>query len=262
MNQVRQVYALFRRNLIRTLARPLSLTDVTILPVFFTLLFVYVLGSGVGIPGEDYRSYAIPGLIMLNLTTSSIVTAIGLSVDMTTGAVARFRTLPMWQGAVLVARSLSDLVSHTIGVLVVAVTGLIIGWRPHTSVLSVLAGIGLALLYSYALSWFSACIGVASDGPESTQGVGMVLFFPMAMVSNAIVPTAGMPSWMRVIANWSPVSTATSALRDLFGNKAQTSGHLDWPMRHPIHATLLWVAILLGVCIPLAGLLYRRRTSR
>ncbi|HEX3612613.1 MAG TPA: ABC transporter permease [Sporichthyaceae bacterium] len=262
MNPARQVYALFRRNLLHTVRQPLSLSDVTFLPVFFTLLFVYVLGSGVGIPGESYHSYSIPGLMLLNLTTAAITTAVGLSVDLSSGAVARFRTLPMWQGSVLLARTLSDLVSSAICVVVVAVTGLIVGWRPHASVRSVIAGFAIALLYAYALSWFSACLGIASAGPESTQGIGLVLFFPTALVSNALVPTDGMPSWMRPVANWSPVSTTTSALRDLLGNRGPTPTHLDWPTRHPIDATLLWVAILLGVCIPLAGLLYRRRTSR
>jgi ABC transporter DrrB family efflux protein len=241
--------------------QPLSLSDVTFMPLFFTLLFVYVLGSGVGIPGESYHSYSIPGLMLLNLTTAAITTAVGLSVDLSTGAVARFRTLPMWQGAVVLARTLSDLVSSAICVTVVALTGLIVGWRPHASVGSVVAGFAIALLYSYGLSWFSACLGIASAGPESTQGIGLVLFFPTALVSNAVVPTGGMPGWMRPIANWSPVSTTTSALRELFGNTAPVTGPVDWPMRHPVAATLIWAAILLGTCIPLAGLLYRRRTA-
>jgi ABC-2 type transport system permease protein len=262
VSPVRTVYALFRRNLIHTVGQPLSLSDVTFMPLLFTLLFVYVFGSGVGIPGESYRTYAIPGLMLLNLTTAAISTAVNLSVDLTTGAVARFRTLPMWQGSVVLARTLSELVSSAICVAVVALTGLLVGWRPHAGVGAVIGGFAMALLFSYALSWFSACIGIASQGPESTQGVGLVLFFPTAMVSNALVPTGGMPAWMRVVANWSPVSTTTSAVRDLFGNTAPSTGPGDWPMRHPVVASFIWAAILLATCIPLAGFLYRRRTSR
>lgn len=262
MNPARQVYALFRRNLTHTVRQPLSLADVTFMPLLFTLLFVYVFGSGVGIPGESYRSYAIPGMMLLNLTTAAITTAVGLSVDLTTGAVARFRTLPMWQGAVLVARTLSELVSSAICLTVVALTGLIVGWRPHTSIGRFIAGFGMALLFAYALSWFSACIGIASQGPESTQGIGLVLFFPTAMVSNALVPTGGMPSWMQVVANWSPVSTTTSAVRDLFGNAAPATGAGDWPVHHPVVASLIWAAIIIGICMPLAGHLFRGRTAR
>jgi ABC-2 type transport system permease protein len=113
----------------------------------------------------------------------------------------------------------------------------------------------------YSLSWFSACVGIMSPGPESAQGVGLVLFFPLALVSNAIVPTGGMPSWLQAFANWSPVSTTTAALRDLFGN-AKTSAVGDWPARHPVGATVVWALILLSVSTPLAAVMYRKRTTR
>ena len=165
----------------------------------------------------------------------------------------------MWQ--VLIARSLSDMVSSALCGIVVSLTGLAVGWRPHSDVASVLAGFGIALLFSYSLSWFSACVGIMSLGPESAQGVGLVLFFPLALVSNAIVPTGGMPSWLQAFANWSPVSTTTAALRDLFGN-AKTSAVGDWPTRHPVGATVVWALILLSVCTPLAAVMYRKRTTR
>jgi ABC-2 type transport system permease protein len=262
VRRTREVRALVRRNLIHTAREPIALSDVTVLPLLFTLLFVYVFASGVPISGGSYKDFAIPGMMLLNLTTASMSTAVGLSVDLSTGAVARFRTLPMWQGAILLARSVSDLVSSALCVTVVSLTGLAIGWRPHTSAVSVLAGFGIVLLYAYALSWFSACVGVLSPGPESAQGLGLVLLFPVALVSNALVPTRGMPGWMQVIANWSPVSTTTSALRDLLGNPDPSAGIHDWPMRHPVAGTLIWAAILLGTCCPLAAFLYRGRTTR
>ena len=197
---------LTRRNLVHITREPLQLSDVTVQPVLFTLLFVYVFGSGVPIHGGSYKDFAIAGLMLLNLTTSAMGTAVGLISDLTTGAIDRFRTLPMWRSAVLVGRSVADLLSAAICIGIVALTGLAIGWRPDASAASILAGFGVALLFSYALSWACACLGIVSKGPESAQGIGLIILFPLAIVSNAMVPTSGMPGWLQVIANWNPVS--------------------------------------------------------
>ena len=151
---------------------PLQLSDVTVQPVLFTLLFIYVFGSGVPIQGGSYKDFAIAGLMLLNLTTSAMGTAVGLVSDLTTGAIDRFRTLPIWRSAVLVGRSVADLLSAALCISIVAVTGLCIGWRPDASAASILAGFGVALLFSYALSWACACLGIVSKGPESAQGSG------------------------------------------------------------------------------------------
>jgi ABC-2 type transport system permease protein len=192
-SRVHDVVVLTRRNLLHILREPLQLSDVTVQPVLFTLLFVYVFGSGVPIHGGNYKDFAIAGLMLLNLTTSSMGTAVGLISDLTTGAIDRFRTLPMWRSAVLVGRSVADLLSAAICLGIVALTGLAIGWRPSASPASIAAGFGVALLFSYALSWACACLGIVSKGPESAQGVGLIILFPLAIVSNAMVPTSGMP---------------------------------------------------------------------
>ena len=241
---------------------PLQLSDVTVQPVLFTLLFVYVFGSGVAVPGGGkYVDFALAGLLALNLTTSAIGTAVGLSTDLNTGVINRFRSLPMWRSAVLVGRSVSDVLSATLCVTIVLLTGLAIGWRSGTSPLSVLAGVGVALLFSYALSWGCACLGITSKSPESAQGLGLVILFPLAIVSNALVPTAGMPAWMRTLANWNPVSAMASACRQLFGNPNPSAAIHVWPMQHPVVASLLWSLAMLAVFAPLATVLYRRRTT-
>jgi ABC-2 type transport system permease protein len=257
----RDVVVLTRRNLVHISREPLQLSDVTVQPVLFTLLFIYVFGSGVPIQGGSYKDFAIAGLMLLNLTTSAMGTAVGLSSDLTTGAIDRFRTLPMWRSAVLVGRSVADLLSATLCVTIVALTGLAIGWRTDASAPSILAGFAIALLFSYALSWACACLGIVSKGPESAQGVGLIILFPLAIVSNALVPTAGMPGWLQAIADWNPVSAVTAAVRQLFGNPNPSHALSVWPMQHPIEAALAWSAVLLAVFVPLAAHLYRQRTT-
>jgi ABC transporter DrrB family efflux protein len=254
------VVVLTRRNIIHIAREPLQLSDVTVQPVLFTLLFVFVFGSGVPIPG-GYANFAIAGLMLLNLTTSSMGTAVGLSSDLSTGAIDRFRTLPMWRSAVLIGRSIADVLSATLCIAIVAVTGLVVGWRPDAGALSILAGLAIPLLFAYSLSWACACLGIVSKGPESAQGIGLVVIFPLAIVSNALVPTQGMPAWLQVIANWNPVSAVTAAARTLFGNPNPSAALHVWPMQHPVLAALAWSAAMLLVFVPLATHLYRRRTT-
>jgi ABC-2 type transport system permease protein len=262
LQQLGDVGVLTWRNFVHIAREPLQLSDVTVQPVLFTLLFVYVLGAGVVLSdGGSYVDFAIPGLLALNLTTSSIGTAVGLSTDLRSGVIDRFRTLPMWRPAVLVGRSLTDVMTAAICSAFVAATGLVIGWHPDAGIASVLAGFGIFLFFSYALSWLCACIGMISDDPETAQGVGLVILFPLAFVSNALVPTAHMPVVLRTIANWNPVSAVTAACRELFGSPNPSASIDAWPMQHPVVASLLWSVALLAIFAPLAVMLYRRRTT-
>jgi ABC-2 type transport system permease protein len=260
--RVRDVAVLTGRNLVHIAREPLQLSDVTVQPVLFTLLFVYVFGSGVVLPhGGSYTDFAIAGLVALNLTTSSMGTAVGLSNDLNGGVIDRFRTLPMWRPAVLVGRSIADLLTAAICTAIVALTGLAIGWRPQNGVLSTIGGFAIFLLFSYALSWGCACLGIVSKGPESAQGVGLVILFPLAIVSNALVPTQHMPAVLRAIADWNPVSAVTTASRQLLGNPNPSAAVQAWPMQHPVVASLLWSFALFVIFAPLATALYRRRTT-
>jgi ABC transporter DrrB family efflux protein len=257
----RDVVVMTRRNVVHIRREPLQLSDVTVQPVLFTLLFIYIFGSGIPIAGGSYKDFALAGLLLMNLTTSALGTAVGLSTDLTTGAIDRFRTLPMWRAAVLVGRSVSDILAATLCVAIVALTGLAIGWRPDAGLASVIGGFAVALLFSYALSWGSACLGLVVKGPESAQSMGLIFLFPLAFVSNALVPTGGMPGWLQTIADWNPVSAVTAACRHLFGNP-NPAGRIDaWPMQHPVWAALGWSVLIIAVCAPLAASLFRSRTT-
>jgi ABC-2 type transport system permease protein len=180
----RDVVVMTARNLTHIAREPLRLSDVTVQPVLFTLLFIYVLGAGLVLPDHgSYTEFAIAGLLAMNLVTSAIGTAVGLSDDLGTGVIDRFRTLPMWKPAVLVGRSLTDLLTATLCALIVVATGVVIGWRPHAGAGDVIAAFAIFLLFSYALSWGCACIGLFSRDAESSQGLGLVILFPLAIVS-------------------------------------------------------------------------------
>ena len=186
--QVNNIAVLTGRNLVHIAREPMQLSDVTIQPVLFTALFIYVFGAGVVLPhGARYASFALAGMLALNLTTSAVGTAVGLSNDLNGGIIDRFGSLPMWRPAVLVGRSVTDLLTAVICAFFVCVTGLLVGWRPEGSVLSTIGGFGIFLLFSYAVCWACACLGIVSKGPETAQGLGLVVLFPMAVVSNALV---------------------------------------------------------------------------
>jgi ABC transporter DrrB family efflux protein len=261
-SRFRDVAVLTGRNLVHIAREPLQLSDVTIQPVLFTMLFVYVFGAGVVLPhGGSYTAFAIAGLLALNLTTSSMGTAVGLSNDLNGGVIERFRTLPIWRPAILVGRSLADLLTAALCSLIVALTGLAIGWRPDGNIGATLGGFGLFLFFAYALSWYCACLGILSKGPESAQGLGLIVLFPLAFVSNGLVPTQHMPAVLRVIADWNPVSAVTAGARTLFHNPNPSATVHSWPMEHPIFASLVWSFALLAVFAPLAAHLFRRRTT-
>jgi ABC transporter DrrB family efflux protein len=258
----RNVVVMIRRNLVHIAREPMQLSDVTIQPVLFTLLFVYIFGAGIVLPGGgSYKDFAIPGLLLLNLTTSTTGTAVGLANDLNNGAIDRFRTLPLWRSSILVGRSLTDVLSSLTCAVMVVLTGAMIGWRPHGSVLGFLGGFGLALLFAYAIAWTVACIGLTSKGPESALAVGFLVLFPLAFVSNAMVATQRMPEVLRFIADWNPVSAVATAIRELWGAPNPSSAIHAWPLEHPVAASLLWSVLILAVAIPTAVAVFRRRTT-
>lgn len=260
--KVSDVAVLSMRNLVHISREPLQLSDVTIQPVLFTLMFVYVFGAGVMLPGGgSYKDFAIPGMLVFNLLTNTVGTGVGLTQDVKTGLIDRFRTLPTWRPGVLVARSATDLLTSLIGVSIVAATGFAIGWSPHNGAGKAIAAFALALFFAYAVSWGCACLGLVSEGAETPQALGMLILFPILFVSNALVPTQGMTPWLRDVTTWNPISAVTAAARELLGNPNPSASIHAWPMQHPVYATLAWSIGLLIIFVPTAIVLYRRRAA-
>jgi ABC transporter DrrB family efflux protein len=256
----RHVAALTRRNLVHVRREPAQLSDATVQPVLFTVLFVYIFGAAMVIPGGSYKQFAIAGLVVFNVTTSSMGTAVGVSTDLKSGVIDRFRTLPMSRSAILAGRTFSDLLASILCATIVLVTGFVIGWRPDNGILGVLAGLAIGVLFAYAMSWLMACVGLSVSDPESAQGIGLLILFPVAFVSSAMVPTQGLPGWLQPIAEWNPVSAVAGALRELFGNPNPAALRENFPSQNPVFMAILWSVAILAVCIPIARARLRART--
>jgi len=257
---VSDVAVLAKRSLARIAREPETLMDVTIQPILFVLLFAYVFGGAIPLPGGgNYHEYLIGGMLAMGLAATAPGTAVALVTDMSSGLIDRFRSLPTSRAAVLAGRTVSDLVTQVIGTAVVAGVGLAIGWRIHSSVGAAVTAFGLALLFGYAFTWLGAFLGMILRSPEAAQQMGFVLFMPLLFVSNAFVPTQSMPGWLQPIADWNPMSALAAASRHLFGNPNPAASVQAWPMQHPELAVLGWSATLLLVFAPLAVHLYRRK---
>lgn len=262
LGSLTDVWAMTRRNLVHISREPMQLSDVTLQPILFTGLFIFIFSGAIPIPGGgSSKDYLLAGILALNLVTSTMGTAVGLSTDLHEGMIDRFRTLPMWRSAVLVGRSVADFLTSCLCALIVALTGLAVGWRPDAGVGSIIGGFLLILFFAYSLAWVTACAGLNSKSPESAASFGFIVLFPLAFVSNAMVPTAHMPSWLQTIANWNPVSALCAAVRHLWGNPNPSGLIHAWPMQHPIAASLLWSIVILVIAAPLAGHFFRRRIT-
>jgi ABC transporter DrrB family efflux protein len=260
---VKDSWVLCRRSIARIAREPEQLSDVTIQPVMFVLLFTYVFGSAIHLGGgTGYHQYLISGMFGMGMAGSAPGTAVGITTDMASGLMDRFRSLPMARSAVLAGRSLADLSTQLLGIVVLCVTGLAVGWRIHNGVGDALAALGLSLLFAFAMTWAGACAGMVLRGPESAQALGFIVFLPLGFVSNTFVPTQGMPGWLRAFANWNPISALAATCRDLFGGGNPASSIPAWPMQHPELAVLAWSVGLIAVFAPTAVWLYRRKVLR
>ena len=199
MGPLADIWAMTRRNLVHISREPMQLSDVTLQPVLFTALFVYIFGGAIPIPGGgSYKDYLLAGILALNLVTSTMGTAVGLSTDLHEGMIDRFRTLPMWRSAVLVGRSVADLMTSCLCALIVALDGSGGRWRADAEHRRrSWPGFLLVLLFAYSLTWVAACVGLNSRSPESAASFGFIVLFPLAFVSNAMVPTRTCPGGCR-----------------------------------------------------------------
>ncbi|MET8624506.1 ABC transporter permease [Kitasatospora sp. NPDC004669] len=240
-----------KRNLRRMSRIPEIVVFGLMQPVMFVLLFSYVMGGAIKIPGassstDTYIQYLMAGIFAQTVTFATAGASAGIAEDMTKGLVDRFRSLPMARSAVLVGRTLADLCQTAFTVVVLALVALAVGWRIHNGALKALGAFGLLLLLGYAFSWIGALIGLSVRSPEAATSAGLIWLFPLTFVSNAFVPVSSMPDWLRAIAYWNPFSATVQACRDLFGNQV---GPVDsaWPMQHAALVSVLWSLVITAV---------------
>jgi ABC transporter DrrB family efflux protein len=241
------------RNLVRLPRSPDLLIGFTIQPVMFVLLFAYVFGGAIVTPGYDYIDFLIPGIIVQNIAFGGFVTALGLAEDLTKGLIDRFRSLPTARASVLAGRTLADIVTNTLAIVVLVVTGLIIGFSFNASALEILGGVGLLLLFGFAFSWIFALLGMMVSSPEAANGVGFTLIFPITFISAAFVPVDSMPAGLQEFAEVNPITIVVNAMRALW---------LGAPAGNNIWGAVAWSVGLIAIFAPLAVAKYRRTASR
>ena len=252
-----------KRNLIRNSRMPDVIVAGVMAPIMFVLLFAYVFGSAIKIPGMNYREFLMAGIFTQTILFGSAFSGSGLALDVQRGIVERFRTLPMSPSAVLVGRATSDMVTNIVVVVIMTLTGLLVGWRIRSSALEALGGFAVLLLFAYAMSWVWLVIGLLLRNQEVFNNASFIIIMPLTFIANTFVASSGLPGPLRVIAEWNPISAVTSAARQLFGNVApQLAEGSAWPMREPVTAALLWIVVLLAVFVPLAVTRYRTAVSK
>ncbi|MFD6398696.1 ABC transporter permease [Nocardia sp. NPDC060249] len=254
-----------KRNVIKIKRVPDVLIFTTMSPIMFVLLFAYVFGSAISVPGLEggYREFLIAGIFAQTVVFGATFTGAGLAEDMQKGIIDRFRSLPMAPSAVLVGRTISDVVINIVSLVVMSLTGLVVGWRIRGSFLDAVLAYALMLLFAYALSWMMAVVGLIVRAPEVFNNASFMVIFPLTFLSNAFVPLDNMPAPLRVFAEWNPVSALTQAVRDLFGNvNPMAPPSQAWPMQHPVITTLVWIVVILIVFVPLAQIQYKKSVSR
>jgi ABC transporter DrrB family efflux protein len=252
-----------KRNLIKVKRVPDLLVFSTASPIMFVLLFAYVLGSGITIPGMSYREFLMAGIFAQTMIFGATITGSGLAQDLQRGIVDRFRSLPMSQSAVLVGRTTSDLANNVIVIVIMSITGLLVGWRIRSSFLEALAGFALMLAFAYAFSWAMAVIGLAVRTPEVFNNASFIAVFPLTFIANTFVSTSNLPGPLKVVAEWNPVSALVQAVRELFGNVSPLAPAPEaLPLQHPVIATVGWIVVLLVIFVPLAIHRYKKAVSR
>jgi ABC transporter DrrB family efflux protein len=252
---------LARRNLSHVRQIPEKLIDVTVQPLMFVLLFAYVFGGAIAVPGGNYHEYLMGGIFVQTLVFGVMGPATSMANDLTEGVLDRFRTLPMARSAFLVGHVLAELAASMLGVLVMTVSGLIVGWGIHTDVAHAAGGFGLLALIAFSMLWVGMLLGTLVRSTDAVTGIVFITIFPLTFVANAFVPTGTLPGVLQTFAEWNPVSSMAAAIRTLFGNPTATPADAAWPLQHPVVSSLIWCALILAVTVPLAIAAYRRRTE-
>ncbi|MGH7611610.1 MAG: ABC transporter permease, partial [Candidatus Dormibacteria bacterium] len=256
---VLDAWVLAQRSLRQTLRAPWLVVFVAIQPIMFVLLFRYVFGGAIHVPGGQYVNYLMPGIFVQTMAFGGITTGLGLASDMELGLIDRFRSLPMASSAVLTGRTVADLCRNLFSFAIMVGVGFAVGFRPAGGPGDFLLGVLLLVGFSFAFTWVSAFIGLAVRSVEAAQSGGFIWLFPLVFASSAFVPVSTMPSWLKGFATHNPISVLADSLRGLFKvDPALTSSDTRWALIQAV----IWIAALLLVFVPLAVDRYRRSTAR
>jgi ABC-2 type transport system permease protein len=252
-----------KRNLIKIKRVPDILVFTLMSPIMFVLLFAYVFGGSIDVPGGvNYREFLLAGIFVQTVIFGSTFSGAGMADDMQKGIIDRFRSLPMSPAAVLVGRTASDIVNNVLSLGVMSATGLLVGWRIRTSVPEAIGAFLLILAFAYAISWVMAYVGLVVPTPEVVNNASFMVIFPLTFLANTFVPSQNLPQVIRTFAEWNPVSAVAQAARELFGNVDPAAAGGAWSLDHPVIYSLIWVGIILAVFVPLSVRRYQRTANK
>ncbi|HET6510171.1 MAG TPA: ABC transporter permease [Baekduia sp.] len=253
-------WVIARRGILHMRRQPEALSDATIQPVMFVLLFAYVFGGAISVPGGgSYKEFLMGGIFAQTIVFGCFGVALALSNDRNNGAIDRFHSLPIPRASVLAGHAVANLIRSFLPITFMTLTGLVVGWRIHSGVLDALGAYGLMVLFSFAMIWIGVLLGSLVRTPEGVQGVAFVVIFPITFIASTFVPTSTLPGVLKTIAEWNPTSSLANALRHLFDNPGgtlPTSG--AWSLQHPVAYTFIWAIAIVVVCAPLAVVQYQR----
>ncbi|MFG2575508.1 ABC transporter permease [Streptomyces sp. NPDC048481] len=248
--------AILGRQLLRVRNNPALVILTQSMPITMLLFFGYFFGSALSMPGEEYRSFLVPGLLVATAANGIMTGMFQAAQDVHRGVTDRLRTLPVSRAAVPLGQAAADLVVTAAGTAPFLLVALAVGWRVEGSAAAAAGALGLLLLFRFACTWTGIHLGLLSRSEEAAGQLGSATFL-LPLMSNAYIPTDGLPGWLRTLAEWNPLSAVTTALRDLFGN-APVPPHSAWPVAHPVAGSLAWCVLLLAVFAPLAVRRYAR----
>jgi ABC transporter DrrB family efflux protein len=261
---VHDTWVIARRGLVHLKRQPEQLSDATIQPVVFVLLFAYVFGGAIDVPGGgDYKEFLMGGIFAQTIVFTAFGVALSLAHDRQNQAVDRFRSLPIARGAVLGGHAVTNLLKSMLPIAIMSICGLAIGWRIRGGVVDAVVGYALLIAFAFAMIWVGVLLGSVVGTPEGVTGLGFVALFPLTFLASTFVPVDSMPPALQVVAEWNPVTTLSDSIRILFDNPHEPAGPDDpWPIHHPIAYTLIWTVAIIAVCAPLAVRAYDRSISR
>ncbi|MDA0302348.1 MAG: ABC transporter permease [Chloroflexi bacterium] len=257
-------WVIARRGLTHLVRQPEQLTDATIQPVMFVLLFAYVFGGAIAVPGGgEYREFLMGGIFAQTVVFTAFGVALSLATDRKNQAIDRFRSVPIARGALLGGHAVTNLLKALLPIVLMSLCGLLIGWRIRSGIGEALLGYALLTGFAFAMIWIGILLGSIISTPEGVTGVGFVVLFPLTFMASTFVPTSTMPGALRVFAEWNPVTTLADAVRILFGNPNTPIQPGDpWSIAHPIAYSVIWIVGIVVVSAPLAVRAYEKSLAK
>jgi ABC transporter DrrB family efflux protein len=253
-------WVIARRGVKHIRRQPEALSDATIQPIIFVVLFAYVFGGAITIPGGgSYKEFLMGGIFAQTIVFGCFGVAMALAYDRTNGAIDRFHSLPIARATFLAGHSVASFIRSAIPMFFMTVTGLAIGWRIHSSFTDALAGYALMFIFSFAVIWIGVLLASLVATPEAVQGIAFVVIFPITFIASTFVPTRTLPGVLQTVAEWNPTSSLANSLRHQFGNPGGRIPHdAIFPLAHPFAYTVIWAVAIVVVCAPLSVYLYQR----